>query len=189
MYRYLIYDYQNETPITRMVNQAAGDQYATHVSRTYYIYQVFFDIFFHAILLLTTRDRTMEKLFGFPSVIYICFRLLADLFSFTQVSWAVFLQNLCYKWTIVDILAVLMIATGQVLSLVQDKYDVIPNDSSVYYNIEALIVGALWLKVLRERERERERERYRSQRDDIEHSLNSYLMPLTARPLCTYACS
>jgi hypothetical protein len=137
-----------------------------------HIIQVFCDIFFHTSLLLTTRNLILLSMnyddsgitpfsgdgdhledrgyyllvsFGPASVVYICFRLLADLFSFTQVSWAVFLQHLFYLWTIVDISAVAMILCSVLCILFFDDF---PNDMSVYFSFQAFTVGVLWLKVI-----------------------------------------
>ena len=90
-------------------------------------------------------DRGMFFLlsFGPASVFYICVRLVADLFAFTQISWDLFLQNLGYRWTIVDIIAVVMILTSFVLD-----NQIQGNTNPAYFSFTAITLGILWLKVL-----------------------------------------
>jgi hypothetical protein len=127
--------------------------------------QVFCDFFFHTILLFTLRryfianystkaleTLTLTQLLGLYftiilgpcSLFYICSRLLADLFSFTQVSWAVFRRNLFYRWTIVDILVVAMIVTNEYLAISSTSTVLTFALSSV----QAISIGFIWLKFL-----------------------------------------
>ena len=80
---------------------------------------------------------------GPSSIIYVLFRLLADLFAFAQISWKLFFQNLRYRWTIVDIVAVFMLIVGLTL----DKNNSF-SSVRVNFTFHAFAVGFLWLKVL-----------------------------------------
>jgi hypothetical protein len=80
--------------------------------------------------------------FGPASVAYVFFRLLTDLFAFSQISWALFRQNLYYGWTIVDIVSVIMILTSLIIDIKLE------GTTSAYFTFQAFTIGILWIKVL-----------------------------------------
>lgn len=135
------------------------------VQRPYMIGQVFMDVLFYITLLLVVRNAisvdiqnsgleqeligslgkyTLEVL-GPPSVGYFVSRNILDLLAFTQISRAMFRQNLFFRWTVVDNLVITMIFISMTLYTYLDDES---RQKDWYITYQSTVLGLVWLKAL-----------------------------------------
>lgn len=120
--------------------------------------QVVLDFLLYAVLLLLVRaimitdlDNTstlssyLLEVFGASAFVFISIRLIGDLIVFSRVSGSAFRHNLLYRWTIVDILAPILIFVALLWRLLSDAKT---RTSENYSTLIAVMVGLLWVKAL-----------------------------------------